>query len=98
VFGALMAAVFEPRLQAATAGLPGDVAAAIWQQRDRLAAIELPAGSAGAQEARAAVQEAFVAGYRWIMIVSALLALASAGAAAAWVENVDSRKAAPTHQ
>jgi EmrB/QacA subfamily drug resistance transporter len=98
VFGALMAAVFEPRLQVATAGLPGDVAAAVWQQRDRLAAIELPAGSAGAQEARAAVREAFVAGYRWIMIVSALLALAGAGIAAAWVENVDSRKAAPAHQ
>jgi EmrB/QacA subfamily drug resistance transporter len=95
VFGALMAALFEPRLRAATASLPADVANAIWQQRDRLAAIEVPAGSPDAQLARAAVREAFVTGYRWIMIVSAALALTSAGIAAAWVENVGSRKAAP---
>ncbi|GAB2582677.1 MFS transporter [Ramlibacter solisilvae] len=99
VFGALMAAVFEPRLRAATAGLPEEVAAAVWQQRDRLAAIELPAGSPGAQQAQAAVHEAFVAGYRWIMVVSAALALASAGAAALWVENVGQRPAAaPVHR
>jgi len=32
------------------------------------------------------VQDAFVAGYRWIMGVSAALALASAAVAALWVD------------
>lgn len=89
VFGALMAALFEPRLRAAVqaGGLPPELAASVWQQRDRLAAIELPRDSAGpaAHMLQAAVKDAFVAGYRWIMGVSALLALASAGVAAAWL-------------
>jgi len=90
VFGALMAAVFGPHLRGAlsAAGVPADLAAQVWQQRDRLAAIDLPPGSAeaAAQAARGAVQDAFVAGYRWIMGVSAALALASAAVAALWVD------------
>ena len=93
VFGSLMAAAFEPRLHAAVAGtgMPADLALAIWQQRDRLAAIELPAGTteAVAQAARAAVQDAFVAGYRWIMACSAALALSSAAVAVAWLDDTD---------
>ena len=88
VFGALMAAVFEPHLRGALAsGVPPEVADAVWRQRSRLAAIEAPAGSteAVAQAVRAAVSEAFVAGYRWIMAVSAVLALVSAAVAAAWI-------------
>ncbi len=90
VFGALMAAVFEPRLRAGlqAAGVPDDLAAAAWQQRERLAAIELPA-SALAATARGVVHDAFVAGYRWIMAVSAVLALASALVAALWVGRAD---------
>ena len=84
VFGALMAAVFEPRLRAAAADLPAALAQSLWEQRDKLAAIELPQGPGGAR-AREAVQQAFVAGYRWIMVASALLALASAGVAALWI-------------
>ena len=90
VFGALMAAVFEPRLRAGlqAAGVAPDLAAAVLQQRDRLAAIELPAGGgAAAQAARHVVQEAFVAGYRWIMVASAVLALASAAVAALWIRD-----------
>ncbi|TFZ07933.1 MFS transporter [Ramlibacter humi] len=87
VFGALMAAVFEPRLHAALDSLPRELADAVWQQRDRLAAIEVPAG---AEKARAAVHESFVAGYRWIMATSAVLAVLSAGVAALWI---DSRRA-----
>ena len=96
VFGALMASVFEPRLRSGleAAGVPAELAGAVWQQRDRLAAIELPAGGAGVPAARAAVQEAFVAGYRWIMGVSAVLALASAAVAAAWVRDGASGPAA----
>jgi preprotein translocase subunit SecG len=85
VFGALMALVFEPRLQSAIADLPRDVADAIWQQRDRLAAIELPRGAQGEQAAQA-VKAAFVAGYRWVMIASALLAMGSAAVAALWID------------
>jgi EmrB/QacA subfamily drug resistance transporter len=86
VFAALMAAVFESRLRAglASAGVPDDLAAAAWRQRQRLGAIELPA-SAAAAVVRGAVHAAFVAGYRWIMVASALLALASAGVASLWI-------------
>lgn len=90
VFGWLMALVFEPQLQQgiASAGLPGDVADAIWSQRDKLAAIELPRGLEGeaAAAARDAVRQSFVAGYRWIMVASAALAFASALVAALWID------------
>jgi EmrB/QacA subfamily drug resistance transporter len=94
VFGALMAALFESRLRSglAAADLPPGVADAIWRQRERLAAIELPAGSAPA--ARDVVHQAFVAGYRWVMAISAVLAMASAAVAAAWVHDGASRPGA----
>jgi len=60
--------------------VPPDLAAAVWQQRDKLAALVPPAG-AGAEAAAAihgAVHAAFVAGYRWIMAASAALAVCSA--------------------
>ena len=98
VFGALMAAVFEPRLQsaAAAANLPPELAASLWQQRDRLAAIELPHDTpvAIAAAASAVVHEAFVAGYRWIMATSAVMALASAFVAAAWLDVAASKPTA----
>lgn len=89
VFGALMATLFEPRLRAALATLPQEVADAVWSQRDRLAAIEVPRQASGeaARQARAAVQEAFVAGHRWIMVVSAAMALGSAAVATAWLDD-----------
>jgi EmrB/QacA subfamily drug resistance transporter len=82
VFGWLMASVFEPRLQQALAAthLPVELADAVWQQRDKLAALVAPAG-ASAEAAAAingAVHAAFVAGYRWIMAASAVLAVCSA--------------------
>jgi hypothetical protein len=90
VFGALMAAVFEPGLRAALAagGVSGDVLDAVWQQRARLAAIDAPQGSsdAMAQVVRGAVNDAFVSGYRWIMVVSAVLAVVSAAVAALWID------------
>jgi EmrB/QacA subfamily drug resistance transporter len=83
VFGWVMASVFEPRLQHLLqgGGIAPETASAIWAQRDKLAAIAVRTGSDG-DAARAAVQEAFVAGYRVIMGVSAGLALASAAVAA----------------
>jgi hypothetical protein len=59
--------------------MPRGVADAAWAQKDRLAAIDVP-------QAKAAVDAAFVAGYRWIMGVSAALALLSAGVAALWID------------
>lgn len=98
VFGYLMASLFEPRLQQALAasGLGGDVADAIWSQRDRLAAISLPQGLPGeaAAAARDAVHQSFVGGYRWIMAVSAALALASAAVAAVWIDGPGAKRRA----
>ncbi len=84
VFGALMAALFQARLRSGLEGLPANVVDAIWQQRDRLAAITVPDGAP--QAAHAAVRQAFVSGYRWIMLASVALALGSAAIAAAWVD------------
>jgi len=58
---------------------------AVELQRDKLAAIELPAHTDPREEAlaRQAIADAFVTGVRWIMLISAALALASA--ASAWV-------------
>jgi len=85
-FGVVLAQVFEPRLHdaLAQARLPADVADAVLAQRHKLAAIAPPAGTASAVAARVhgAVGEAFVAGFRAVMLVSA--ALAAASAACAW--------------
>ena len=81
-FGVVLAQVFEPRLQdaLAQARLPPGVADAVMAQRHKLAAIAPPAGAASAVATRvhAAVGEAFVAGFRAVMFVSAGLAAASA--------------------
>lgn len=85
VFGWLMSVVFEPRLQQllADSAVPRALAAQVWAERASLAAIEVPAGTgeAAAEAVRSAVQQSFVAGYRWVMAVSALLALAGAAVA-----------------
>jgi EmrB/QacA subfamily drug resistance transporter len=89
IFGSLMAWAFDARLPEAlqAAKLPPDLAAAVQAQRAKLAAVELPAhvGEAAAAAVRRAVGEAFVAGFRWIMVASALLALAGAAVAALFI-------------
>jgi predicted MFS family arabinose efflux permease len=84
VFGWLMALIFEPRLHDAlqAGGTAPDVADAVWSQRDKLAAIDVPGAG---QAAHAAVHTAFVAGYRAVMAVSAALALGSAAIAAVFL-------------
>jgi EmrB/QacA subfamily drug resistance transporter len=89
VFGSLMAAVFQGHLREAMASLPPEIADAVWRQRDRLAAIDVPGASTSAQQA---VRQGFVAGYRWIMAASAVLAVASAAIAAAWIRHEEPRK------
>jgi MFS family permease len=89
VFGTVMAWAFDAHLRDAlqSASLPDDIAALVQDQRSRLAAIELPPQLDASLVAaiRQALGEAFVAGFRWIMALSAALALASAAIAAAFV-------------
>ncbi|MGO4328886.1 DHA2 family efflux MFS transporter permease subunit [Cupriavidus sp. 2TAF22] len=89
VLGIVMANVFDRRLERALAGsgavVPAQVVQAVQAQRGRLAAIEIPATAEprAAQAVRHAVSNAFVAGFRRVMLLSALLA--AGGAACAWL-------------
>jgi EmrB/QacA subfamily drug resistance transporter len=89
VFGTLMAWAFDASLRDAlqSAGVPADIASWLHGQRDRLAAAALPPDidPAIAAAARQALGTAFVAGFRWIMVASAALALASALVASAFI-------------
>lgn len=82
LFGLVTAAVFEAvlstRLQAA--GLPQGIVQEVLAQRDRLAAIQAPAGAGDAVHTAVvgAVGSAFVAGFRAVMAACAALALLSA--------------------
>ena len=83
LFGVVMSAAFSHAL----AGLDGQVTPAVLQQvleqQDKLAAAAVPA-LASPEEAvlvRDAIGAAFVFGFRWIMLIAAALALASAFAA-----------------
>lgn len=73
---------------------PPELVAHLVEQRSRLAAAEAPAGidAASAQAVKTAVQHAFVAGFRWVMGISALLALLSAASAWLWRGSLASRK------
>jgi EmrB/QacA subfamily drug resistance transporter len=87
LFGVVMTPIFDTWLDRILAqeSFPDAVVNAIETQREKLAAIELPAGiEASVREtAQRAIADAFVAGYRWIMIISALMCFASA--IAAWL-------------
>jgi hypothetical protein len=66
----------------------------IAQQRDKLAAIELPdtIDAATRASAQRAVANAFVSGFRWIMVISALMCFASALAALLWIDGARPRR------
>jgi hypothetical protein len=89
VMGVVVAAVFNHGLDQRLARIsaPASMIEAVKEQRSKLAAIEVP--THGNARARAAVQhavaESFVAGFRWVMIISALLAVASAFSAWIWI-------------
>ncbi len=87
LFGLIMASIFNGNLrsQLERAALTPALVAAVEQQQDKLAAIELPASTDAREKTQAqrAIAEAFVTGFRWVMLISAALALASA--ASAWV-------------
>jgi EmrB/QacA subfamily drug resistance transporter len=85
-FGIVMTWAFNASLDASLASLhaPQDVLQQVVAQRSKLAGIELPPGlgSADAGAWKRAIGEAFVTGFRWVMWISAALALLSA--ASAW--------------
>jgi hypothetical protein len=82
VFGAVMVPIFDRSLddRLARIGVAPAVREAVEAQRSKPAAIVLPAGIDAPSRAAAqrAIGEAFVTGFRWIMLISSLLALASA--------------------
>jgi len=81
-FGAIIAPIFDRSLheRLGAINIAPDVTEAIQAQRNKVAAIELPAEVDAAARAAAerAIGQAFVTGFRWVMLASALLALASA--------------------
>ena len=85
VFGLVMAWTFDASLSAALAAMnaPPEVQTFLAGQRSKLAGAPLPPGvdAATATALRAAIDSAFVAGFRWVMGLCAVLALASALAA-----------------
>ncbi|HLL27331.1 MAG TPA: DHA2 family efflux MFS transporter permease subunit [Xanthobacteraceae bacterium] len=100
VFGIFFAFVFNRSLDTnlQRAQLPAALVETVQQQRSMLGAIELPAGISADDKAAArhAIADAFTAGFRLIMIISALLAAASAVIAWAMIESAGRRPAEAT--
>ena len=86
-FGVVLTAVFDRGLDArlARADAPAPVLKSVDEQRGKLAAIDLPDRLPAAERvaARRAIDESFVSGFRWVMVISALLG--AAAAACAWL-------------
>ena len=82
LFGIVLAAFFNQALDAGLAAIapPPDVLSALDAERIRLAAAELPAGLDPdlANALRNAINEAFINGFRAVMVLSTLLAAGSA--------------------
>jgi hypothetical protein len=87
VFGAVMAGVFDVALadRLREMGASAQVSAFLEGERSKLAGAALPPGvdAATAAALKRAVAESFVAGFRWVMLLGAGLAVLSA--ASAWV-------------
>jgi len=97
-FGIVMARVFELQLaeQLQPLGLSADAVANVVAQRDKLAALTLPDGlpAAQAQALREAVGDAFVAGYRRVMLLCAALCVLAALSAWTLIVKAGERPAA----
>jgi hypothetical protein len=95
IFGLIMASIFDGRLhgELERAAVAPGLVEAIEQQRNRLAAIELPASidARDTASAKGAIAAAFVTGFRAIMLISAALALASAISAWLLIEGASRR-------
>ena len=70
-----------------SANLPSSVAQSVQTQSTRLAAIDIPENvNPGTQQLiRRAIDESFVSGFRWVMVIGAALAGASAVTALFWI-------------
>ena len=86
-FGMVMAFAYETSLHGRLTALEAapETVSFLMGQVDKLAGSEIPAGmdAAAAADLESAIRGAYVAGFRWIMLLSAGLAVLSA--AAAWV-------------
>ena len=89
LFGLVLAQRFGMALDQALASLalPADAIAALAGERAKLAAASLPPGLGAQQQSllQAAIMDAFIAGYRWVMILASLLAFAGAAVALFWL-------------
>ena len=90
VLGMVAFHVFDVRLEGKlnAAAFSPNVKQAVMNQRSRLTQIEAPAGLNNDQREilKRAIDESFVAGFRWVMLVSAGLAMLSAVSAWAMLE------------
>jgi hypothetical protein len=89
VLGVVMLHVFKTRLdqRLSSANLPVSVARSLQTQSIKLAAIDIPqnVNPRGQQLIRRAVDESFVSGFKWVMLIGAVLAAASALIALFWI-------------
>jgi hypothetical protein len=89
VLGIVMLHVFNHALdkRVAQSNLPTSVARSLQMQRTKLAAIAIPEdqGPATQQVIRRAIDESFVSGFRAVMAMGAVLAVASAATALFWI-------------
>jgi preprotein translocase subunit SecG len=90
VFGIVLTLTFNARLSDELASLraPTELVSSIMAQREKLAGIVLPGGYSDAitLASRRAIDRSFVAGFRWVMLVSATLALLSAISAGIFIQ------------
>jgi EmrB/QacA subfamily drug resistance transporter len=91
VFGVVMASAFDAVLADSLrrAGASAEILVFFEGQRSKLAGAEMPPGidAAAAAAFKRAVSESFVAGFRWVMLLSAGLALLSALSAWMMIES-----------
>jgi EmrB/QacA subfamily drug resistance transporter len=89
VLGVVMIHVFKTNLdhRLSTTKLPASVAQSLQTQSIKLAAIDIPenVNPEAQQLIRRAINESFVFGFRWMMIIGAVLAAASAVTALFWI-------------
>jgi MFS family permease len=85
VFGVVMLQVFKTNMdqRLTSANLPRSVAQSLQTQSIKLAAIDVPQNlnAETQQQIRRAIDESFVSGFRWVMMIGAALAVASAATA-----------------
>jgi EmrB/QacA subfamily drug resistance transporter len=98
VLGIVMLHVFQRELdrQLLVSGLPATVVQSVQQQTNKLGAIDIPADqNANTQHVlRRAIDESFVSGFRTVMFIGAMLALASGAVALTLVSGTNSRRVA----